>query len=358
VFHGTTLFSYRIRTALRSSCALFVFGVGLVVAALAQGQPDGAAQAQVGVNAAQRGDYRAAIQAYKHAIAINSNLPGIYLNMGLAYFKLGSFREAIAAFEKENAKAPSERVQTLVAMSYFGLGQYAEAAKRLKPLASAQPGNTELVYLLAKCYVWSGQREEAMALFKQLLEHDPDAPAVHMLMGEALDADRRTGEAISEFEAAVKSNPMQPDVHFGLGYLYWKERRYEEAEREFRDELRTNPKNAPANAYLGDILMNSGHAKAAVPFLESAIALRSDLHIAHKDLAIIYTGDKQTEKAIREFREAIRTDPSNYDAHYRLARLYRELGRTAEADKEFAIVRTLHQKHTEEPLIKISGSSL
>ena len=62
-----------------------------------------------------------------------------------------------------------------------------------------------------------------------------------------------------------------------------------------------------------------------------------------------------TQQAVNEFREAIRIDPSNYDAHYRLARLLKEIGRKAEADKEFAIVQKLHEKKTEEPLLRISG---
>ncbi len=69
----------------------------------------------------------------------------------------------------------------------------------------------------------------------------------------------------------------------------------------------------------------------------------------------MYADEKQNEKAVAEFRVAIQTDPSSYDAHYRLARLYRELGRTAEADREFATVQKLHQQKTEEPLMKISG---
>src|SRR5436309_12130314 len=97
------------------------------------------AQANLGVSQAQNANYREAIESYKRAIAIDPNLPGIYLNLGLACFKLGNFRDAIAAFEKESVKAPDERVSTLLAMSHFGLGQYREAAELLKPLAAAQP---------------------------------------------------------------------------------------------------------------------------------------------------------------------------------------------------------------------------
>ncbi len=73
------------------------------------------------------------------------------------------------------------------------------------------------------------------------------------------------------------------------------------------------------------------------------------------DLGILYQQGKRNEPAIGEFREAIRVDAGSYDAHYRLARLLKELGRKAEADKEFAIVTRLHEKKTEEPLLRISG---
>jgi len=317
--------------------------------------PEAVAQARLGVSEAQRANYREAIQAYKRAIALDANLPGIYLNLGLAWFKLGEFREAIAACEKENVKAPSERVATLLAMSHFGLGQYREAAELLKPLAGMQPDNAELSYLLAKCYLWSGQYQEAMDLFKGLLNRDANSVAVHMLLGEALDASYRTADAIAEFKDAVKVAPMQPEVHFGLGYLYWKQKRYGEAEREFREELKNNPKHAQATAYLGDVLLKTERKEEALVVLKKAVQLRSDLNVPHMDLGILYADRKDYEAAISEFQQAIQIDPAGFDAHYRLARLYRELGRTADAEAEFATVHKLHQKKTEEPLMKISG---
>jgi Tfp pilus assembly protein PilF len=73
------------------------------------------------------------------------------------------------------------------------------------------------------------------------------------------------------------------------------------------------------------------------------------------DLGILYAEEKRNQTAVAEFRQAIHSDPESFDAHYRLARLYRELGRTAEANREFAIVQKLHEKKTEEPLMRVSG---
>lgn len=189
-------------------------------------KPAAMAEANRGVSLAKESKYREAVQAYKHAAAIDPTLPNINLNIGLAWFKAGDFRQALSAFQKEPA---SERVTTLIGMSYFGLAQYKEAAARIKPLVDAQPENTELAYVLAKCYLWSGDGDAGMALFRKLLERDPDSAAVHMLMGEALDSQNHPEDAIKEFELAAKNAPQQPDVHFGLGYLYWKEKRYDEA---------------------------------------------------------------------------------------------------------------------------------
>jgi len=313
------------------------------------------ADAKTGDSYAQQGRYPEAIQAYLRAVAANPNLTGIYLNLGLAYFKLGDFRKAASAFEKENARAPSERVSTLLAMSDFGLGNYRQAADRLKPIAAAQPDNTELSYLLAKCYLWAGRHDDAKEIFRQLLQRDANSPAAHMLLGEAFDADGRTADAVTEYEAAASAAPAQPDVHFGLGYLYWKQKRYAEAERHFRQEIKNDPQSAASMAYLGDIVMKNGSVEQALPWLKNALRLRSDLHVAHVDLAIYYADHTQYDAAVTEFRRAIDADPSRYDAHYRLARLYRKLGRMAEADLEFEAVRKLHEPKTEEPLMRISG---
>lgn len=317
-------------------------------------RPQAMEQANLGVNLAKNARYKEAIAAYQRAIAIDPNLPGIYLNLGLAWFKSGDFKRAAAAFEKEDRRAPGDRTKTLLAMSLFGMGQYRQAAALLQPLAAAERNNTELAYLLAKCYVWSGQSKEAVALFQQLLERDPESPAVHMLMGEALDAERRTVEAISEFEAAAQHSPSQPDVHFGLGYLYWEQRRYDDAEREFSQELRNNPQNPQALAYLGDVMLKKGSNDEALTLLEKSVSDRNDLHIAHVDLAILYEGKKQYEKAAAALRAAIKGDPQAFDSHYRLARLYKLMGKSSEARSELAIVQRLHEEKDQKPLIQVS----
>ena len=70
-------------------------------------------------------------------------------------------------------------------------------------------------------------------------------------------------------------------------------------------------------------------------------------------MGIILADGRRYARAIAEFKEAIRLDPSRSDAHYRLSRVYRELGKQAEANAELAIVRQLNDKK-EDRLMKVS----
>jgi len=118
------------------ACAKGCFLVLLAASLPAQTyDPKAIAKANEGVNLSRQAKYSEAVQANEQAIAIDPTLPGIYLNLGLAWFKAGKFPEAIAAFEKENAKLPTDQVRTLLGMSYFGAGKSREAARWLKPLA-------------------------------------------------------------------------------------------------------------------------------------------------------------------------------------------------------------------------------
>ena len=132
---------------------------------------------------------------------------------------------------------------------------------------------------------------------------------MHILLGEVLDASNRTEAATTEFEAAVKASPVPPNAHFGLGYLYWKQRRYEEACREFEAEVANQPKHAQALTYLGDAEMHADRKKPAETHLQRALAVDANIRLAHLDLGILLAANKDSNEAVRHFREAIRLDP-------------------------------------------------
>ena len=182
---------------------------------------------------------------------------------------------------------------------------------------------------------------------RRILQLNPNSVAAHVLSAEALDGLGRTPEAIAEIQTALKMSPHEPDLNFGLGYLYWRENKFSEATVAFRQELAINSQNAQAIVYLGDIAAKGNDFAGALPLLQRAIEINSDLRIAYMDIGSIFVEQKHYEEAIAQFRKAEKLDPSESDAHYRLARLYKDLGNQEASAKEFEAVRGLQKKKQE-----------
>ncbi len=333
--------------------------VALLAAQTGAAVPDAVAEAARGTALAHEGKYDLAIEHYKSASRLNPHLPGLQLNLGLAYFKSNHLREAAAAFEQAvKADSGSFQAHALLGMCYYGSSRYRDAAAQLKVASEAQPDNLELRHTLAESYVWSEQYPEALREFQFLLSKDPDSAQVHILLGQALDASNRTKEATAEFEAAVKAATVPPDAHFGLGYLYWKQQRYEDACREFMAELADQPQHAQALTYLGDAEMHTERDQGAETHLRRALELDANMRLAHLDLGILLAAKSDSDEAARHFREAVRIDPSKSDAHYRLGRLFSSMGREREAQEEFDKVQKLAVEQPPPPLLRLPGRKL
>jgi tetratricopeptide (TPR) repeat protein len=170
-----------------------------------------------------------------------------------------------------------------------------------------------------------------------------------------LDASNRIEDATAEFEAAVKASPVPPEAHFGLGSVYWKQQRFEDARRGFEAELVNQPQHVQALTYLGDAEMHLNQEKAAEAHLRSALALDKNTRLAQLDLDILLAARNVSGEAALRFREAIRIDPSQPDAHYRLGRLLSSLGRGKEAEGEFEKVKKLAGERPPPPLVQLPG---
>lgn len=318
---------------------------------------DAEALARLGVVLSKEGKYGDAAPTYRKALAMNSNLPGIQLNLGLAEFKRGRFQAAIAPFRAALAAEPNNlQARTLLGLTYYGTMRFDEAVKQLEMAAKVDADNTQLHQVLAQSCLWARKYECALQEFRLILQREPDSAASHILTGEALDGLGRTEEAITEFQAAAKAAPREPNVHFGIGYLYWKKHKYSEAKAALEEELAVDAANPLAAAYLGDIAMKESDPDKALPLLKKAVQLKNDLRIAYLDMGILLADRKEFPEALAALRRAEELDPSQPDAHYRMGRIYKQMGNSAASEKEFAKVRELHEKDAGDIVHQMSGS--
>jgi len=165
--------------------------------------------AHLGFLEARQEHYEEAIPLYRKALSLDSAIPGLRLNLGLAYFKTGDVKDALAEFRTVLKSTPQtspdrQRLVILVGMCHYGLEQYAEAAPYLKEAVSRDPRNLELLLALAHSYLWSKQYQNVLDTYRAILLVDAESAEADMLAGEALDEMKDALGAIQQFRAAVQ----------------------------------------------------------------------------------------------------------------------------------------------------------
>ena len=140
-------------------------------------------------------------------------------------------------------------------------------------------------------------------------------------------------KAIKEFQKALEYNPYLSEAYVNLGALFGDQGRHRLALEHFQKAL----ENGADSAF---ILSNMGYAYFSLGVLDQAekdyklsLLLRGDPEV-HYLLGDLYSRRGMLKDATVEFEKTIKLDPQHVLALYRLAEIYRQMGR-----KEEAIIR-------------------
>jgi tetratricopeptide (TPR) repeat protein len=317
--------------------------------------------AHLGLLEARQEHYPQAIAYYRKAMALNPAMPGLRLNMGLALFKDGQYKQAIEAFtpllKAQDLSSPeAQRLTVLIGMSYYGLGQYPAAIPYLKQASDRDAQNLPLLLTLAHSCLLSKQYQCVLDAYHQMVTLNADSAEADMLVGEALDEMKDSVGATREFRAAIATNPKEPNAHFGLGYLLWTQKQYQEAAHEFQAELNNTPNYIQAMAYLADADIQINKMKEAETLLEKLAKDNPTLFMARLDLGIVYAEAGRNEEALRQLKAAEALKPTDVNVHWRLGRLYRSTGKAAAAKYEFNKAQSLN-KAADAALLEVMTSA-
>jgi tetratricopeptide (TPR) repeat protein len=296
--------------------------------------------------------------AYEAAIRLDPNSARAHLGLALSLYESGRLREAEDAFVQtlrlDNRSAWSEYMIGKIAWLQ---GRLTDALPHMQRATQLDPRSDPAWFGLGVCYEQLHRYNDAVEPLRQAIAHREISAQYHTALGEVLVYRGYTDEGRKHYERALQLNPdygpacqlmggfylhkvpgrdslnraeelllrathlraYHPEqLYLDLGELYAQKGQYKQAVEALQESIREDPRDERAYYALATAYRHLGNARAAAA-AEQQFKRISDRH-----------NQLQTQEA-RVFH-----NPNNAAARLSLARLYRDLGLTTDAAKQYA----------------------
>lgn len=249
-------------------------------------------------------------------------------------------------------------------------GRCAEAIPVLQELAHKHPAAAAVTLLLGRCYFDRADYQRAEAFFRQALDAAPQSADVRFFLGSALGLAGHLPEGIEQLQAATVLDPTFAPAFRVLGMFRLQAGQYvPEARAALETAVRLDPEDGRAEYWLGRYLSHMQEFERARSHFERALSLMPKSNQARLAYAQTLSSLGETELALVEFDAVVAQEPGSSvgllgrakclyaqgkstaalvaaeaalrntaetdlhrDTLWLLSRIYRQVGRTADAE--------------------------
>lgn len=294
------------------------------------------ARANLGVLLFFDGRYAEAIPHMRAAMELKPDLSGIQALLGTAEKRTGERAQARTDLERAFANLDDKKIRIDAGLELIEL--YSATSEVDKALAIAvklqelAPENPQVLFV-----TYHISRRVMDQNLVNMIMVAPDSAEMHLIMGGELARQGRETDAIARYREAIRLNPKLPGAHFELAELLRTSSDpvlNVQAEGEYRAAIQVNQDDQKSWRQLGDVMAAKGDLKTAEQHYQRALSLEPADSAAKTGLAVIFSSTNRTDQAISVLETALKDDPTNTSARYRLSGLYRRAGRAADADRE------------------------
>ena len=296
------------------------------------------ARGNLGVLLYFQGDYAKAAPELQAALRLRPGLPKIQALLGMCEKRLGQIASAQANLEKSFPQLQEEKLRVEVGMELieidYASGDLDKATGVVSVLRQLQPGDINVLYAAHRIY--SDLADETMLSVAMLA---PNSGRMHQLMAHEMARQGNIEGAIAHDREAIKLDPKLPGIHFELAEMLRTSTPPADTavvETEYKAALADNPFDEKSECRLAEIASRRSDLKTAEAHYSRALDLQPNDADANLGYARILIAMNQLEKAGALLERATRLEPYNAATHYRLATVYRGLGRNVDARRELS----------------------
>ena len=286
-------------------------------------------------------DSEAALAEARTALSMDPANAEAYRYLGLALYAGGHYDAALHAFDEALGREPEGSLANADVFFDMGIthrdqGDLRRAAISYRHALSLRPDFWEAHSNLGVVLHDQGKLDESIAEYRFAKRLNPGEASVRNNLGNTLCDKEDFDSAIVEFKDLYRQSPEWEGGHNCLARAYMSKRDYPSAIRELRAAIAANPSGAAEHRVLGQALLLEGKDQEAVDALRTAVTLNPESGLAHHYLGTALVNTQQLAAAEKEFREALRLEPSAKN-HYSLAACLMALNQYEEALGELEI---------------------
>ncbi len=332
------------------------------------------AHAMLGALAWKRSDCAAAVQHFGQARTAILAQPDALREFGACLLKMKQPEEAAGVFRQLISLQPEDRsARYSLAVSLMDAARSRDAIGALQPLAEAKNPDPIALELMSAAHEALGETPQAVALLRQAVLLDPrnvnlyldfaslsfthqsfqvgidminagltqlpDSGALYLARGVLYVQTAEYGKADADFAKAEQLDPDRALGSVARGLSQIQQNNLDQALVTIRAQLKVNSRDPFLHYVLAELLSRKGAQAGSPEFREAvdaaaeAVRLKPDFVLARDVLSRLYLQAGQVDQAIRQCRLALRDDPSDEMALYRLIRALQSSGRM-EAESE------------------------
>ena len=261
----------------------------------------------------------------------------------LSKFELAEYQGAIDILKSHQSSGVSDaKSSNLLAVSYSKLGMYREAYSVLAE--QIEKGSNDLAAYLNLVTVCAegGDFAKAAETADKARRLFPNSPDVLIVQGAAETLLGRLDRAYDDFAEGARLAPSRADARFFLALTDYKQGKFPEAIAILQAAGNAGITDADLHYLTAECLIkvDPANSAAALHELDRAVDLNANSISARTLRGKLLLESGRLQLALTDLEFATHRDPNSRAALYNLARVYRLLGRTAEAQALFRQIRS------------------
>jgi tetratricopeptide (TPR) repeat protein len=203
------------------------------------------------------------------------------------------------------------------------------------------------LFTTAEDYFKANEYPQAESILNQLVMKSVKKAEIFHMLGTIYYDQGKFNKAIRSFKRALEIDPSFTDSSVGLSIILNDLGRYDEGQKVF-EEARTmlsfkskdsdhylNEKFAQKHEELGDLYMQHDRLNEAFEQFQNALELSSRKLDLQMKIAEIFTAQKNTSAAMKEFRAIVRENPEFVAARLKLGKVYYDAAQIPEAIEQW-----------------------